>query len=114
MRWLTEDGVVACEHGGSVKLQPTQNFVRIAKRRVLIEPNPEGRPISGCPNSNPVIGIRSCLHTLKVKEGYSRFVRIAKLPICLEDIQGLTDGTPPGIVNYRVRAPGQSLVEAVA
>ena len=114
MRWLTEDAVMACEHGGSVKLQTTQNFVRIAKRHVLIEPNPEGRSIGGCPNSNPVIGIRPCLHTLKVKDGYSRFVRIAKWAICLETIQGLTDGTPPGIVNYRVRAPGQNLVEAAA
>jgi hypothetical protein len=112
MRWLTEDALIACEHGGSVTLDPSQDFVRIEKRRVLIEPDPENRPISGCPNSNPTIGIRSCLHTLKVKEGYSTFVRIATKPVCLDSIQGLTDGTPPGIVNYRVRTPGQQFTEA--
>jgi len=114
MRWLTEDAVLACDHGGTVRLDTTQDFVRIEKRRVLIEPNPEGRPIAGCPNSNPTIGIRSCLHTLKVKEGYSQFVRIAGKPVCLDSIEGLTDGTPPGVVNYKVRAPGQTFVEASA
>ena len=27
-------------------------------------------------------------------------------------VQGLTDGTPPGLVNYKVLTPGQSLVAA--
>lgn len=114
MRWLTEDATLVCDHGGRVKNKTTQDFVRIEKRTVLVEPNPEGCSISGCPNSNPVIGIRSCLTTLKVKEGYSTFVRIAKMPVCLDSVRGLTDGTPPGIVNYKVYVPGQQFVEAAA
>lgn len=114
MRWLTEDATLACDHGGSVAVDTTQDFVRIEKKLVLVQPNPEGRSIRGCPNSNPVAGIRSCLTTLKVKEGYSTFVRIAKMPVCLDSIQGMTDGTPPGVVNYKVRSPGQDFVEASA
>lgn len=114
MRWLTQDAVLACEHGGRVKVDTTQDFVRIAGRLVLVEPNPESRSIAGCPNSNPVIGIRSCLHTLKVRQGYSQFVRIAGEPVCLDSIEGLTDGTPPGLVKYKVRDPAQTLVEASA
>lgn len=114
MRWLTEDATIACDHGGRVTNEPTQNLVRIEAKRVLVEPNPEGRAIHGCPNVNPVIGIRPCKTTLKVKQGYSSFVRIAKAPVCLDSIEGLTDGTPPGVVNYKVRDAGQQFVDAVA
>lgn len=114
MRWLTEDAVLVCDHGGKVDIAATQSFVRIAGRRALIEPNPEGRGISGCPNANPTIGIRPCLHTLKVQHGYSTFVRIARRPVCLDTVEGLTDGSPPGVVNYKVGSPGQGLVEASA
>ncbi len=112
MRWLTEDAVLVCDHGGKVDIAATQGFVRIEGRRALIEPNPEGRGISGCPNANPTIGIRPCLHTLKVQQGYSEFVRIAKHRVCLDTIEGLTDGSPPGVVSYKVRSPGQALLEA--
>lgn len=114
MRWLTEDAILACDHGGGVSVTTTQDFVRIAKRIVLVEPNPEGRPIRGCPNTNPLAGIRPCLTTLKVKDGYSAFVRIAGRPVCLDSVRGLTDGTPPGVVNYKVRSAGQDFVEASA
>jgi len=114
MRWLTEDAVLVCDHGGRVQVVTTQDFVRIRGRRVLIRPNPEGRSIAACPNVNPVIGIRPCVHTLAVREGYSSFVRIAGLPVCLDTTRGLTDGTPPGIVNYKVRSPGQEFVEAAS
>jgi hypothetical protein len=46
-----------------------------------------------------------------VQRGYSEFVRIDGRPVCLESVTGFTDGTPPGVVKYKVNAPGQSLVE---
>src|SRR5512142_507762 len=114
MRWLTEDAILNCQHGGTLKLVTTQDFVRINKRLVLIEDNPENRSIHMCPNRNPVIGIKPCLLTLKVKKGYSTFIRITQHPVCLDTVEGLTDGTPPGVVKYIVNAPGQSLVESAA
>jgi hypothetical protein len=30
--------------------------------------------------------------------------------VCLDTVTGLTDGTPPGIVTYKVRHAGQALV----
>jgi hypothetical protein len=114
MRWLTEEARLVCDHGGRVKNDTTQDFVRIERERVLVEPNPEGRSINGCPNTNPVIGIRPCKQTLKVKEGYSAFVRIGGKRVCLDSVRGLTDGTPPGTVNYKVYAPGQHFVGATA
>lgn len=110
--WLTEDAGLACVHGGSVAIGPSQKLVRIEGRRVLVATDPEGRGIRGCPNANVMIGMRPCVNTLAVKHGYSTFISIDGRRVCLSSVQGLTDGTPPGAVDYRVLYPGQALVAA--
>jgi hypothetical protein len=111
MRLLTEDAVLVCAHPvGIVSLAPSQAFVTIAGRRVLIEPDPQGRPITGCANAAPPM--RQCLVTNRVQTGYSTFVRIGGKPVCLDSVNGLTDGMPAGAVHYTVRAPGQAFVGA--
>jgi hypothetical protein len=112
MQWLTIDARLACDHGGSVGNKPSQDFVRIEKKVVLVSTDPEGRSISGCPNTAVMMGMRPCVTTLKVVTGYSLFVRIGGNKVCLSTVQGLTDGTPPGTVNYKVLTPGQNLVTA--
>ncbi|MGK6320286.1 hypothetical protein [Sphingomonas sp. DT-204] len=114
MRWLTRDATMICEHGGRVEVEFTQKLVRIEGREVLVATDPEGRDIKFCPNINPVIGLRPCKTTLKVKQGYSGFIRIDGHAVCLDTVTGLTDGTPPGIVNYKVVEPGQDLLKANA
>ena len=109
MKLLTEDALLVCDHElGTVDVAPTQKLVTIEHRRVLVESNPEGRPISKCPNVG--LTIKPCMTTLKVKKGYSGLVRIQGRRVCLDAVTGLTDGTPPGTVDYKVRRPGQSLV----
>jgi len=49
-----------------------------------------------------------------VRDGYSQLVRIEGRQVGLEVVVGLTDGTPPGTVDYKVRHPGQELVSEVA
>lgn len=111
MPWvLTEDALLVCAHElGHVHNQPTQSLLTIAGRRVLVEPNPEGKSISGCPNIG--LTIKPCTSTLKVQVGYSAYIRVDGKRICLDTVTGLTDGTPPGTVKYKVRSPGQNLVE---
>ena len=112
MKWLTQDAVINCKHElGIVGLAPTQDLVTIEQRKVLVENNPEGRPITGCPNIGAVI--KPCTRTLKVEEGYSDLLRINGQRICLDTVTGLTDGTPPGVVKYTVRTPGQEFVAEV-
>lgn len=112
MYLLTEDAELACKHDlGKVKIEPSQSLVTIEKRKVLVEKDPEGKSISGCPNVG--VTIKPCTTTLGVRTGYSDFLRINGRRVCLETVTGLTDGTPPGVVEYNVRKAGQSLVSEV-
>lgn len=109
MELLTEDADLRCAHElGKVGIVATQNWVRINDRRILVERDPEGRPIGGCPNYGPTI--KPCTSTLIVRQGYSSFARIDGRRVCLDTVMGLTDGTPPGTVKYKVRDSGQRTV----
>jgi hypothetical protein len=106
---LTEDALVVCKHEvGRVKNKPSQDFLTVEKRRVLVENDPEGRSISGCPIVPPMG--RPCVTTLKVQEGYSDWIRADGNRICLDTLTGFTDGTPPGVVKYKVNFAGQKFV----
>lgn len=108
MYWLTEDAVLVCTHElGVVGIAATQRLVTVEHRRILVETDPEQRPIVGCPNVGPTI--KPCTNTLKVKIGYSDLIQIDGHRVCLDTVTGLTDGTPPGTVNYKVRSSGQNL-----
>jgi hypothetical protein len=110
MYLLTEDAVLVCAHElGIVGIAAAQHLVTVEDRRVLVEVDPEGRPIVGCPNIGPTI--KPCTTTLRVQTGYSDLIRIDGRRACLDTVTGLTDGTPPGTVRYKVRSPGQTLVE---
>jgi hypothetical protein len=110
---LTEDALIVCAHElGEVGLAPKQNWVTIAGRKVLVDNDPESRPISKCPNIG--VAIKPCQLTLRVDLGYSEFVRIGGQRICLDTVIGKTDGTPPGVVIYHVRQPGQAFVDGNA
>ena len=113
MLLLTEDALLVCKHElGKVTLKLTQSLVTIRGRRVLVEVNPEGCTICGCPNYGPTI--KPCTTTLPVKEGYSNLLRIEGQRVCLDTVTGLTDGTPPGTVKYIVRDPAQPFVRGTA
>ena len=114
MKFLTEDAVLSCDHNGTGHVQnhPTQGLVRISGRRVLVATDPEGRPIKLCDNIG--IGMKPCLITLKVQQGYSTFLRVDGHAVCLDTVVGLTDGSPPGTVSYRVRRSGQDYVSGAA
>ena len=113
MNVLTEDAVILCDHGpGKVTIVATQDLVTIEQRRVLVARDPEGRDIVGCPNiSTPN---KPCMKTLDVKKGYSDLVFITGHAACLDTVTGLTDGTLPGTVFYKVKTPGQALVSEEA
>ena len=110
MKILTEQAVLVCDHqNGIVAIAASQDWVTIDGHAVLVDNDPEGRPIAGCPNTGAMI--KPCTSTLKVKQGYSGFVQIGGKAVCLDTVTGLTDGTPPGVVDYKVRNPGQDWVE---
>ncbi|EAR21760.1 hypothetical protein [Nitrococcus mobilis] len=109
MKLLTEDADLRCAHElGKVSVDASQGWVRVEGRRVLVARDPERCTISGCPNYGPTI--KPCTTTLAVRTGYSALVRIDGHRICLDTVIGLTDGTPPGTVQYQVRDSGQHFV----
>jgi hypothetical protein len=109
VRLLTEDAVIVCKHElGRAAIVGSQGLVTIRNRKVLVENDPEGRLITGCPNMGATI--KPCTATLAAQAGYSNLLRINKRRVCLDTVTGLTDGTPPGMVKYEVRNPGQGLV----
>lgn len=107
--WLTDQADVRCTHKlGRSPQQATQEWVRISGRPVLLQPDPVGRPISGCPNIG--VSIKPCTTALAMTRGWSGFVRIDHRPVLRADLTGYTDGTPPGAVTYEVLDAAQLLV----
>ncbi len=108
MLLLTDQATLICAHGTRVENKPSQSWVTIEGRPVLIEPDPVGRSISNCPNKGGA-GLIPCTATVNVRTGYSTLVRIGSHAACLETVVGATNG---GVApfEYRVIAPGQSLV----
>ncbi len=110
MKWLTQDAVLVCQHQtGRVNLGQAQDLVTVNGRTVLVENDPEFRPITGCSNIGATI--KPCTLTLKAMAGYSAFIRINGRRVALDTITGLTEGTPPSTIKYQVRSPGQELVD---
>lgn len=113
LKLLTEEALLVCDHEtGHVKNKPSQYFVTIQHKRVLVDNDPENRPIDGCDNIGATM--KPCQHTLKVDTGYSEFMRIGGKRICLDTVSGFTDGTPPGLIKYKVRRSGQDFVSQAA
>jgi hypothetical protein len=109
MKLLTNTARLTCKHmTGEVHLLRHQDFVTIEGHAVLRKNDPELSPITGCANMGPTI--KPCTLTLAAYKGYSSLVTIEGIPVCLDTITGLTDGTPPGTVEYIVRDPGQGFV----
>lgn len=109
MRPLTEAALITCDHAtGVVAHQASHGFVRIGGFLVLRGNDPGNKGIGGCSNIAPTI--KPCTRTMAVETGRSTFVFIRDKPVCLETVVGGTDGTPPSATKYRVRSPGQAVV----
>ena len=113
MLFLIDKSSLKCLHMGVVRNKPSQGWVTIEHNSVLVKNDPEGRDIDRCPNRGPH-GIKPCGKTLKVNVGYSAFISIDGHAVCLDNLWGFTDGTPPGLVKYNVIDPAQRFVSGAA
>lgn len=110
MKWIVKPADIRCDHDGKVANNPSQHWVQISGHPVLVDDDPQGRAIARCPNIGATM--KPCVKTLRVITGYSAWIRVDGHAVVLDNLDGLTDGTVPGTVHYRVRLPGQSFVEA--
>jgi hypothetical protein len=105
---VRSDALVLCSHElGKVVLRPSQTWVRVGGEPLLVDPDPEHRPIIGCPNLT--VATKPCTSTLGVRRGYSELVAIGGRAVCLDGLRGTTDGMG-GVFDYAVSRPGQRLV----
>ncbi|MBB5872957.1 hypothetical protein F4553_006391 [Allocatelliglobosispora scoriae] len=109
MKFVDNSFDIRCDHDGKVQNNPSQHWVEIAGHPVLVDDDPQNRAIVRCPNIGATM--KPCVKTLRVAVGYSEWIRIDGQAVVLDTLDGLTDGTVPGTVHYRVRIPGQSFVE---
>ena len=112
MQLVTVRAVVRCGHNGRVQNVASQHWVTVGGDDVLVDDDPQGRAIAGCPNIGPTM--KPCTTTLAVQSGYSTWIRVDGDRVALSSVDGLTDGTVPGTVHYTVRDPGQTFVGADA
>jgi hypothetical protein len=110
MDLITASSVVVCDHGARVNSLASQHWVEIGGAAALVDNDPETRAVTGCPNIGPTV--KPCTTTLKVACGYSGWIRIGSRAVVLDNLDGLTDGTVPGTVHYRVRDSRQHFVRA--
>jgi hypothetical protein len=107
---ITTRSVVVCDHGAEVRNVASQDWVRIEGPSVLVDDDPQARAIVACPNMGPTV--KPCKTSLKVSKGYSSWIRIGSRAVVLDTLDGLTDGTVPGTVHYRVRDSRQYFTRA--
>lgn len=110
MDWVTVNASIKCGHDGKVSNVPSQRWVTVGAEPVLVDNDPQGRNIGGCPNIGPTM--KPCAKTLRVAKGYSTWLKVDGHAVVLDTLDGLTDGTVPGTVHYSVRMPGQNFVSA--
>jgi hypothetical protein len=98
---LTSKANILCTHLAPVKIDPIQTYVIIDGNPVLVKPDPEHKSIGRCPFIG--VGIKKCTNSLGVQKGLSPFMTIAisgkmgttQSPVCLDTLEGMTDGVPP-------------------
>jgi len=110
---LTKKAVLKCVHGGIVKNENSQDWLRIAGDPVLVEDDPLARSIAACPMMT--LTTPPCTATVQVDDAsYSAFIRIDGHRICLEGTAGRTNWSQLGITPFSVAAVAQMFVHSGA
>jgi hypothetical protein len=114
---LSEDAILACDHGGIVKLDAHQHWLTTGGRAVLVEADTLHRPIAGCPAMSPTTP--PCTETIVVDAAptYAAFVTAqgsndsSPRRLCLQTATGRTNWSKLSVVSFHVNQPGQKLLE---
>ena len=90
---------IRCDHDGKVENKASQDWAVVGTQPILRNDDPEGRDIDWCPNRGA--HIKYCDKTLEVE--YLEPVTVGGKEAVIANLEGKTNGTPPGAVFYRVR-----------
>ncbi|MDP2354765.1 MAG: hypothetical protein Q8M31_01730 [Beijerinckiaceae bacterium] len=110
---LTKSGVLKCVHGGVVKNENSQDWVRIDGDPLLVEGDLLGRSISRCPMTT--ITTPPCTSTVTVDDvSYSTFIMIDGRRICLDRASGCTNWSQLNVTPFSVTDVAQNYVQSGA
>lgn len=110
---LTMKAVVKCAHGGVVRNENSQDWVRVGGDPLLVEEDPLGRSIVACPMAT--ITTPPCTATVSVDDAsYSAFIRIDGHRVCLDRTSGRTNWSQLGVTPFSVTAVAQEFVASGA
>jgi len=113
MNILIQTSLLTCDHGsGVVAIGTLQSMVFINGVAAMVKGDFEAKGVAGCANAGP--SIKPCTSTTAVNKGYSSHVFINNIPVALDDLEGVTDGTPPSTIPFKVRTPAQYFVDCEA
>ncbi len=110
---LTEGSSLVCAHQGKVTLTASQSALTVDGKKVIVQSDLMGAPISGCANvTNPVTGTKQCMTVTSVMAGMATKLTAGGKPVMLDSAQGMTDGSGPGPVMWQVQTAGQTKLTA--
>jgi hypothetical protein len=99
---VTANGSLACIHGGTFQVTPSQSELSVAGAPVLVVTDLSTATIVGCQNKP-----KPCLKVIDVTAPGSQRLAVAGAAVVVETTAGTTDfGT------FSVLAPGQNTLEA--
>jgi hypothetical protein len=108
---LINPSVLHCAHGGSVRVEASQDLVTIDGEFALVEPDLLNRPIAACPMATP--STPPCTKTVSVDTApsYSAFVTITGHALCKDTAMGRTNWSQMGMIPFAVTSARQALVQ---
>lgn len=98
-----------CEHRGGVQIRPSQDWVTIDGRLLLVEGDLDHRPIVLCRGGAEVVGVTRCRSIATVDDdlSHSHLVAIDGRGVVLSTASGTTDWSSVAIARWTLGNPGQ-------
>jgi hypothetical protein len=106
---LTTASTLACSHGGTLQVSPSQHQLTVDDHPALLQTDLLAATVSGC-KTPATTSSKPCLKVASMLVGPATKLTVGGTPVVLETAQGLTDGVPQP-ATWTVQSAGQSKLE---
>lgn len=104
-----------CTHGGTMRMEHSQDWVTIDGTPVLVKGDLDHRPVIGCGAGAEPVGVVRCrtIATVDDRPSHSAFVTIDGKGVVLSTANGATDYSSVNLSPWSMASPGQEWIEIV-